>query len=237
MYETKLQITSTYVGPERRLTVPWLFRIFQDAAIVDAENVGYGADKTLNAGLLWVFSRVYVRFHFMPDYLSNVRFETHPGARKAFIFTRYATLYDEKENVAAEISSLWALIHEDTRRLEIRPPLGEADQTTGKEIPLPGKVVVAPAKLVMSRKIEYADIDLNGHLNNVRYIEMLMNLHETSFYKDMQFEELLIQYESEIKPGETVDLYADEKREYVRGVVGDHVAFEANIKYAPTTLF
>ena len=233
MYETNLQITSTYVGPERCLTVPWLFRIFQDAAIEDAEKIGYNASKTMSNGLLWVFSRVYVRFNAMPKYLSSVRFETHPGGKKAFLFTRYATLFNEDGQVAAEFSSIWALIHEDTRKLEMRPNLEDANQCNGKEIPLPGKVVTAPTKLFVSRKIEYSDIDLNGHLNNVRYLEILMNLHPVEFYKDHQFKELLIQYETEIKAGETVDVYVDEKMEYIRGVVGDRVAFETNIKYGP----
>ena len=233
MYETKMQVTSTYVGPERRLTVPWLFRIFQDAAIMDVESIGYDSSKTMAKGLLWVFSRVYVRFNAMPKYLSNVRFETHPGGKMAFLFKRYGTLYDEQGNVAAQISSIWALIHEDTRKLEPRPELGDINECNGEEIPLPGKVVAAPVKKVLSRRVEYSDIDLNGHLNNVRYIEILMNLHAPEFYQKNQFKELLIQYESEIRAGEVIDVYVDENMEYVRGVVDDRIAFETNIKYAP----
>ncbi|MCR5348669.1 MAG: hypothetical protein K6E59_03575 [Bacilli bacterium] len=231
MYKQSLPIVSTLVGPSLRLTVPWLFRAFQDAAIIDAENIGYGHEKTNQMGLLWVFSRVYVRFGAMPKYLSTAQIETHSGEKKAFFFPRYATLWDEQGNVAAEISSIWALIHEDTRRVEMRPNLPSVNQTNGTEIPLPGKVVQKPCALRYSRKIEYADLDLNGHLNNVRYIEMLTNLHPASFFDKWQFKELLIQYESEIREGETVDIYSDEECTYVRGVVGDRIAFEAQIKY------
>ena len=231
MYEFPLQITSNYVTSERVLSVPWLFRIFQDAAIGDVEKIGYGTDKTLSAGLLWVFSRVYVRIHSQPKYLSHARFETHPGAKKAFLFPRYGTLYDEQGNVAAEISSIWALIREDTRALEMRPPLDSIDQTRGDEIPLPGKVVPKPVTYHGSKTIAYCDVDLNGHLNNVRYIEMLVNLKDASFYKAHRISEMLIQYESEIRYGETVELFADADCTYVRGVVGDRVAFEANLSY------
>ena len=231
MYEYPLQITSTYVGPDRKLSVPWLFRIFQDAAIEDAERIGYDASKTLSAGLLWVFSRVYVKIHAMPDYLTRVRFETHPGCKKAFFFPRYGTLYDQQGNVAAEFSSIWALIHEDTRTLEMRPPLGAVDESRGDELPLPGKVVVKPASYRGNRTIYFCDLDLNGHLNNVRYIEMMINLHDAAFYKTHRVSEMLIQYESEIRYGETVDFYTDPEVTYIRGVVGDRVAFEANLSY------
>lgn len=231
MYTLPLQITSTFVGPERRLSVPGLFRIFQDAAIADAEHIGYGADKTMGQGLLWVFSRVYVRIHHLPKYLSQAKFTTVPGGKKAFLFTRFGKLEDEKGKLAAEFSSVWALIHEDTRRLEMRPTLESVDQTDGSEAPLPGKVVARPCSLKARRKIEYSDVDLNGHMNNVRYIELLMNLHPVEFYRDHQFTELLIQYESEIKPGEVVEVLADEELTYVRGVVEDRICFEANISY------
>lgn len=233
MYTLPLQITSTYVGPERRLNVPGLFRIFQDAAIEDAERIGYNASKTMSKGLLWVFSRVYVRFGAMPKYLSQAKFTTVAGGKKAFLFTRYGKLEDEAGRTCAQFSSIWALIHDDTRHLEMRPELDSVDQTDGSEIPLPGKVVPKPCSLKMRRKIEYSDIDLNGHMNNVRYIELLMNLHPVEFYKEHQFKELLIQYETEIKSGEVVEVLADEDLTYIRGVVGDRVCFEANIVYGP----
>lgn len=233
MYQLPLQITSTYVGPERLLTVPGLFRIFQDAAIEDAEKIGYNASKTMEKGLLWVFSRVYVRFGAMPKYLSHAKFTTVPGGKKAFLFTRFGKLENEEGKVCAEFSSIWALIHDDTRKLEMRPELDSVDQTDGSEIPLPGKVTPKPCSLKMRKKIEYSDIDLNGHMNNVRYIELLMNLHPVEFYDKNQFKELLIQYETEIKAGETVEVLADEELTYIRGVVGDRVCFEANIVYGP----
>ena len=233
MHELPLTIASTYVGPTRHLTMPGLFRIFQDAAIADAEAIGFGHDVTMSQGLLWVFCRVYVRFHKAPEYLSNATFKTWPGARKAFLFPRFGKLQNEKGEVLAELSSIWALIHEDTRKLEMRPNLGDVDQTTGDEIPLPGKVVAKPCTLKSRRRIEYSDLDLNGHMNNVRYIELLLNLHEPRFYEEKMITELLIQYETEIKPEEVVEVLADEDITYVRGVVGDRVCFEANLTYGP----
>ncbi len=233
MYELTLNLPSTYVGPERRLSVPMFFRLFQDAAIFDAEQIGYGQEKTDEQELLWVFSRVYVRFHSMPEYQKDVTFETHPGGKKAFFFLRYGTLRDHKGQVAAELSSVWALIHRDTRKVEMRPSFDSVDQTNGREIPLPGKIEAKPCKPIGTKTIEYCDLDLNGHLNNVRYIEMLLNANPASFYEKHQIKELLIHYESEIHSGETVQLSADEGRTYIRGTVGDRICFEANLIYEP----
>lgn len=233
MFELPVEFESTYVGPELRLTVPWFFRIFQDAALQDSERIGYNASKTIPLGLLWVFSRVYVRFDHMPAYLSKGKFVTYSGAKKAFLFPRFGKLLDEKGEVCAQVSSVFALIHKDDRKVEMHPPLESVDQCLGDEIPLSGKVVSAPVHYRGAKIVEYADLDLNGHFNNVRYIELLMNLHDPAFYETNQISELLIQYESEIRFGERVEIYADEEMNYVRGVVGDRICFEANISYSP----
>ena len=233
MQRLPFEVTTTNASADRKLSVPGLFRVFQDAAILDAENIGYNAYKTLGKGLLWVFSRVYVRFESMPEYLSNAVFETRPGPRKAFFFPRYAKVVSEEGKTLARISSIWALIHEDTRKIEMHPELDSVDQLEGDELELPGRVVSAPVTFHSRRTIKYSDLDINGHLNNVRYIEMLMDLHDVEFHKTHEIKELLIQYESEIKPGETVELMVDESLSYVRGIVDDRIAFEANMKFAP----
>ena len=231
MYQVPLKIASTIVGPDRLLSVPGFFRVFQDAAVEDVERIGYEAAKTMGMGLLWVFSRVHVRFHELPAYLSEVTLETHPGPKKAFLFPRYASLKDAQGRKLVEASSIWALIHEDTRKLEMRPALGDADDTDGSEMPLPEKVVARPASYRFHKTITYADLDLNGHMNNVRYVETIMDLHDAAFYQKYMVSELLIQYESEIREGDNLEVFVDEENSYVRGVVGDRIAFEANIKY------
>ena len=232
MYSLPVKVTSTYVGPDRTMSPSWFFRVFQDAALEDAENIGYGVDKTMGHGLLWVFSRVYVRFHRMPEYLEEVTFDTHPGAKKAFLFFRYGKMLDKKGETIAELSSVWALINQETRKVEMRPPLEPVDQTDGTELAAPGKVVAKPCSFRLHKTISYTDLDLNGHMNNVRYIEILMDLHDAEFYKKYRVEELLIQYESEIHEGEDLEVFVDDEATYVRGVVGDQVCFEANLKYA-----
>lgn len=225
------EVTTTNADASRRLGVAGLFRLFQDAAIEDSKLIGYGVDKMMSKGLLWVFSRVHVRIKRMPDYLSNNTFWTYPIGKKAFLFTRYAKVLSEQGDSLAEISSVWALINEETRKVEMHPNLEDANDTVGDEMPLPGKVVSKPVKYAYSKRVGYSDLDINRHLNNVKYIEMILDINEPDFYKTHQITDLLIQYESEIRQGESVDIMVDETKTYVRGVVDDRIAFEANLEY------
>ena len=231
MHKEPFFVASTTIGPDRKLSVPWFFRAFQDIAILDAEGIGYGHEKTDAEGLLWVLTRVRAKFHKMPNYFDHCVMETHPTGKKGFAFLRYGRLLDQKENVLCEISSVWALIHGESRHIELHPPLEDVNEADGKEMEMPSRIAPRPCKRKAMKTIGYSDLDLNGHMNNVRYIEMIMDLHEPEFYLENRVSEILINYESEIRFGETVELMVDESEEYVRGIVGDHVAFEALVQY------
>ena len=51
------------------------------------------------------------------------------------------------------------------------------------EQPLPGKCETGDYQLVETRKVRYSDIDLNGHLNNTKYIDYIVDIHDSDFYK------------------------------------------------------
>ena len=224
-------VNCSQTSPSLRLSYESIFRIFEDAATLDAEQIGYDFGKVGQRGMLWVYTRVYVHFYEMPKYLHKASFETRSGAKKAFIFPRFGRLYDENGKIAADLSSYWCLMDAASRKAVLHPTLECVDQTDGTECPPPGKVVVKDAKLLSSHVVTFSDLDLNNHLNNVRYVEMVLSLQPSSFYEKYALEEMLISYEAEIHEGETVDLYADQDFTYVRGVVGDHQCFEMNLSF------
>ena len=224
-------VNCSQTSPSLRLSYESVFRLFEDAATLDAEQIGYDYGKIGQQGLLWVYTRVYVHFHEMPKYLHHASFETRSGAKKAFIFPRFGRLYDEFGNIAADLSSYWCLMDGKTRKAIIHPPLEIVDHTDGTECPPPGRIEAKDAKLVSTYKVAYSDLDLNRHFNNVRYVEMVLSLKPSSFYEENALEEMLISYEAEIHEGDTVSLFASDDFAYVRGSVEDRRCFEMNLKF------
>lgn len=231
MLKENFIVNCSQTSPNLRLSYESVFRLFEDAATLDAEQIGYDYGKVGQQGLLWVYTRVYVHFYEMPKYLHKASFETRAGAKKAFIFPRFGRLYDEEGKIAADLSSYWCLMDAKSRKAILHPPLDSIDHTDGSECPLPGKVEPKEARLVASHKVAYSDLDLNRHFNNVRYVEMVLSVKPSSFYDDNALEEILISYESEIHEGETIELFASEDFSYVRGVVEDRQCFEMNLKF------
>ena len=224
-------IASTLAGPERELTLPKLFQVFQDFATENAEQLGVGKAVTTDVGKLWVVSRFYVEFKRNPKYLETVKVETRAGAKKAFVFPRYFSVDSLEGDNLLKASSMWAIIDEKSRKLIISPGLDTPDCTKGDELPLPGKVHPKESSFVEKRAVRYSDLDTNRHLNNTRYIEMLVNIFPIGFFAKKQLKSLLLNYTKEIRGGQIAEIYASSDFTYVKVMVDGSVSFEAEMSF------
>ncbi len=101
---------------------------------------------------------------------------TWAAGGKAASFYRCGEIFSEGETVA-RLFSLWALIDLDTRKLcRVRDvtlgieSLAEWPLEAPSHLRLPGEMVLSEAG---ERRIVNSDIDLNGHMNNTNYPDML----------------------------------------------------------------
>ena len=75
---------------------------------------------------------------------------------------------------------------------------------------MPSKIVASEDNIqIETRKIHYSDLDFNCHMNNVRYVELLMDTHDFEFYKTHRPSFISLNYIKEIKENEMVTVYSD----------------------------
>ena len=88
-------------------------------------------------------------------------------------------------------------------------------------------------QLIEDRVVRYNDIDLNGHLNNTKYIDYITDLKDESFYKKHSLKSILVSYDKEIKEKEVVTLYMDDSdsSNLIKGKVNGINCFTAYIEY------
>ena len=227
----KVEVASTFAGPERELTIPKLFQIFQDVATENAEKLGVGKSVTTDVGKLWVVSRFYVEFARNPGYLETVEVESHASGRRAFVFPRHFTVKDLEGNTIIKASSMWAVIDEKSRKLIMNPGLDTPDCSDGSELPLPGKVHPAECSFKEKRAIRYSDLDTNRHLNNTRYLEMLVNVFPMGFLAKNRVKTMLLNYTSEMREGQNAEIYASNDYRYVKVIADGQISFEAELTF------
>ena len=181
--------------------------IFQDMATLHAELLGIGRDKMLEDNVLWVVVRTKLEMVSEPKHFQVVRVRTWPHSLSRFSFLRDFTMSDEEGNLLVQASQEWVLMDAETRKFASAKDFYHGSMDFVEDRVFPKKARKAPdfeegnrpdCQIVPS----YADIDLNGHVNNAMYANFIVNAlnpGSEGAVKTMQ-----INYRYEVHPGEPV---------------------------------
>lgn len=234
MKKLELSVKSSDVDQFLELTIPAYFLMMQIIATSHAEELGIGKAETLDKGMAWVITRIEVDVVKTPVYTQKVFLETYPGDDLKVLFPRYFRLTDERGNVLIKSSSIWAVIDMNKRTPVAKPfkSIPEPEHYED-ELSLPNRVnIPEDLQLVEERKVRYSDIDLNGHLNNTKYMDYILDVHDSSFYKKKRIKHVTINYLHEVKDGTIVKMYSSNSEpEVIVGKVDDKVVFVCEFKY------
>ena len=212
MYQKSFIISNNDVDNKFELKVPAIFRYFQDIALLATEEVGVDSISLSKKNIDWVITRMAVEIKRLPKCDEEIIVHTYPGKDMAMLYPRFFYITDKENNVIIRASSIWALIDNNTRKVIVdrdviaKLPMEKMED----ELPLPEKIAFpSNSRFIEKRTIHYSDLDFNSHMNNVRYVELLMDTHDSNFYKDHRASFINLNYMKEIKEKETVDVYVD----------------------------
>ncbi len=235
MTTEKIIISSNDIDANLNLKLAAFFRIMQDVIMHDTNLVGIGASDLRKQNILWVITRVQVEISRMPKYEEEVTCITYPGADLKMFYPRYFRMVDKDGNILVNLSSVWAIIDATTRRPILKCPFQEKlyEEHLVDELPLPSKINVEDElNLKEERKIHYSEVDLNNHLNNTRYIELISDIHDSSFHLDHPTISLELNYLKEIHENAHISIYSNDKNPEILEVKSDeNVNFIARITY------
>jgi len=198
-----------------RLTLDTIFQFFQEAAISHAENLGVGRETMEGTGQVWIISRMSVMVNRRPEYCETVKIRSWPhGFEKLFAIRDYE-IRDKDDIAVVSARSAWLIVDMEKRR-PLRP------QSAISDLPLNGDLsAVAPEdncvlglaehknlQKIAERKAAYTDLDYNGHVNNVRYIQWIEDTLEPQILEKAGKMRLDINYLNEILDGEVIELFS-----------------------------
>lgn len=234
IYEKTYTILASDVDMYRRLRLSRLFTILQDVSLEHTNALGMGRDKTLDRGILWVVTMQRVDVDRLPVYDEEVRLMTWTGRVRHVMFPRFFRMTDLEGRTLLTASGFWMLIDEKKRTLLFpeREGIHFPADTVENEPPLPS----APKSLEITGEsfhtVPYSSIDLNGHMNNARYLDLAENVMPADLRaKDIRC--ITAEYSAEIRPEETVRLEtgADEKAFYMACLRDEKRLFRIRLDY------
>ena len=234
MHKEEIYIGSNDINANLELRMSSLFRIVQEVIMHDTNEKGIGSKELMKDDILWVITRVDVKIDRLPKYEEKLTAYTYAGKYMQMFYPRYFRLVDKEGNVVISLSSIWAIIDKNTRRPILKCPFADklVEEHFDDELPLPSKIEIKEADLVETRKIHYSDVDLNNHLNNTRYIELIDDIHDSKFHQEHPTKRLTLNYLKEIKENSVVEIKANkENPEFVEVIVDGTTIFVGVIEY------
>ena len=165
----------------------------------------------------WVLSRLAIEMEDMPEAYEKFSVETWVESAKRYFTNRnFRICSTDDKKIYGYGRSIWAMIDTQTRQpqniLEIRDGEIMKYLEIEKECPIGGLSRVKmgkEAKLVRSINTHYNDVDINGHINSIKYIEHVLDLFDISWYKSHRLKRFDIAYVAESYCGDELNFYQE----------------------------
>ena len=236
MFQKVFQISNNDVDTKFELKVSAIFRLFQDVAMLATKDLKIDSMSLSERNIDWVITRMNVEIKSLPKCDEEITVCTYPGKDMAMLYPRYFFIIDSKGEVIVRSSSIWALIDNNTRRVIVdRDVISKLPEEKHEDqLPLPEKISLPEdSRFIEKRTIHYSDLDFNSHMNNVRYVELLTDTHDSSFYKNHHIKSINLNYMKEIKEKEAVEIFTDASNpETISVNVNGSLAFLGKVTYS-----
>ena len=177
------QVRTYECGPDGLMTLPAVCNYLQEAASLNAEELGFSKTDFAAAGadITWVLTRLRVRMTRFPKWGEKVSVLTFPRLGRRITAFRDFALTDAAGVPLGVATSEWMTIDMGTRRIAPIPE-GVFALANTERAPVLGTDAFA-AKLRFPEggavaeqrfRAQRSHIDLNGHVNNVHYVEWML---------------------------------------------------------------
>ncbi len=188
-----------------------ILRIFQEAAALHSNSIGFGPNDTPNTNLTWILLSWKLKVFSRSRWNSNLKINTWANIYENVFSYRDFEMYDDKNNLIAIASSKWVMLDCATNHIAQIPKIVSKEFNTTKE-PIFGKRINLKLKepINILNSLNYTvnrrDIDTNYHVNNLNYLHFATEALPENIYLNSNFNNIEIMYKSEAKLKDTLTL-------------------------------
>ena len=203
----------------QHLTFAHLGNYMLNAADFHADERKFGYLDLINDNKAWVLSRFVMDMAEMPMSYDSLRISTWVESAMKFFTRRNWAVEGADGKVYGYGSSVWAMIDINTRQpvniFSVNDGCMSQYVAADKHVPIdsPSRVSMdeKSARMVGEIDTRYSDIDINGHVNSVRYIEHAIDLLSLEWHRTHNVRRIEVAYVAESYYGDKLRFYLDEQ--------------------------
>ncbi|MCW9706830.1 acyl-[acyl-carrier-protein] thioesterase [Fodinibius salsisoli] len=182
-FEEQFKIRASEIGPNQKATLPAICNLLQEIAGNHARQLSFDITDLRKEQLTWVLHQLHVKIDRFPEWRETVTIKTWPSGGDGIRAYRDFLILDEKKHVIGSSLSYWLILDLTSRRPHRIPKkiLDRVPDDTEHVLPITKEKFPELHDIHATRQfnVRKTDLDLNNHVNNVRYIEWaLSNLAE-----------------------------------------------------------
>ncbi|XP_022737273.1 palmitoyl-acyl carrier protein thioesterase, chloroplastic-like [Durio zibethinus] len=219
-YRQTVVIRSYEVGPDKTATLESHLNLLQETAlnhvwVSGLLGDGFGATHGMvRHNLIWVVTRMQLQVDQYPIWGEVLKIDTWVGAsgkngmRRDWLIRSHVT-----GQVYARATSTWVMMNQQTRRLSKMPEEVRAEispwfikkHAIEEETPGTIKKLDNTANYKNSKlKPKRTDLDMNHHVNNVKYVNWMLETIPEISLEGYQLFSITMEYKRECRPSDTV---------------------------------
>ena len=194
-----------------RLLPSTILDVLQDVATLQVESMGMGNADMIKRGVFWAVTRYKFRMLADPALHSTVIAKTWPHSPSRFSFLRDYTMHSESGELLVAATSEWVFMDVETRKfasvldyydnpIELLPDRC-FEQKPKKIVQLPD-AELEPVRITTT----YADVDMNGHVNNARYADFALAAVDPA--DGARLGSFQLDFRQEVREGQALDVRA-----------------------------
>ena len=219
VWSEDIKIRAFMVDRNREANVVAIQNMCQEVASNHANFRGLGFEGMQARGLAWVLNRLKIKVFEFPKWTETVTVKTWVSQMQPFSHRHFQIVLPDTEGVIlANIYTIWIPIDVVSKRpkrvFDFDMPLYDVVYDCG----IPEKLNFTVEErnpddggkgdiFSSERQVQYADLDMLGHVNNAKYVEWLLD----DFYKNNKEgkpNSLEINYLGEVFEDATVQIFA-----------------------------
>ena len=186
-----------------------------NAAGNHSQRRGWGIGALNENQYTWVLSRLCIEMEEMPMQYEDIEIRTWVESVMRLFTNRNFSILRPDGTPCGYARSVWAMIDMDTRKPCDLLSLYDGDilryvvEPEENVCPIQGhgRLVFREARLARTLDTYYSDVDINGHINSIKYIEHILDLFPRERYERQMVRRLEIAYKAESYLGDRLSFY------------------------------
>ncbi|MEM1218169.1 MAG: acyl-ACP thioesterase domain-containing protein [Bacteroidota bacterium] len=209
-YRIRFSVRTYEVDKNKTMPLPALVKLLHEAAMQNVLHLKLSVWDLEPHGISWVLIRMRIEVSRYPTLGEDIEIVTHPSGFDRFLTHRDYRVFDREGNEIARSSSTWLLMNMETRKIARLPQfiLDFSKQMPPKETCLAPPSAALPelgqTSHLMKTTVQWHELDWNGHLNNMYYVQWIMEASGTQRLEEQEVYELDIIYKQEAILGEKI---------------------------------